>query len=71
MAYDSEWYVCPHVSYTGCNSSQISSVKRSVNFLGGFVVVAQHWPDSLISILALDLTLLAGFFPNVIGHVIW
>ncbi len=28
------------------------------------MVVAQHWPGSLISVLALDLTLLVGFFPN-------
>ncbi len=47
-----------------CISSCISLVQRSVCIPGGFVVVAQHWPGSLISILVFDLTLLAGFFPN-------
>jgi hypothetical protein len=34
-----------------------------VSPLGVFVVAAQHWPGSLISVLALDLPLLAGYFP--------
>jgi hypothetical protein len=43
--------------------SCISSVVCSVSPSWGFGVVAQHWPGSLISVLALDLPLLAGYFP--------
>jgi hypothetical protein len=31
---------------------------------GGFVIVAQHWPASLISVLALGLPLRMGHFPK-------
>ena len=44
-------------------STLLSSVLRPVVPPGGFVVVAHHWPSSLISILALDLPLVAAFFP--------
>jgi hypothetical protein len=39
-------------------------VLRSVSPPGGFVVVSQHWPGSLISVLALDVPLIGGFFAD-------
>ena len=48
--------------------ASLSAVLHPVIPPGGFVVVAQDWPSSLISVLGLHLPLVAAYFPKHFHH---
>ena len=48
--------------------ASLSAVLRAVAPPGGFVVVAKDWPSSLISVLGLQLPLVAAYFPKHFHH---
>jgi hypothetical protein len=53
-----------HLSPATSQKLRITADLRPIEVFGGLVVVAQQWPSSLISILALGLPLLGGYFPT-------